>query len=218
MLSSISLKFTERSTPMVVRGGGVTVFVGPNNSGKSLVLRELEMALGSNSTINTKILDSYELQWPSKEAFEQELAKILKHPRARRVTSPDHVAVGQFQPNGSWTGQEISLPTLKSQVEQRRTHWVGSQYYRYFLARLDGRTRFELVNDRPAGDLADLPINVLAHLFQDDELRSGVRAVVHDAIGLYFVIDPLNGGQLRIRLSSSMPTHLRGTCCRYPGH
>ena len=43
MISSIVLKFTENSD-LNLPTSGITVFVGPNNSGKSLVLKELEMA------------------------------------------------------------------------------------------------------------------------------------------------------------------------------
>ena len=45
MFETISLKFTERSAPLIVPAQGVTVFVGPNNAGKSLALREIEEAV-----------------------------------------------------------------------------------------------------------------------------------------------------------------------------
>lgn len=41
MFDSISLKFTELTEALRIPAQGVTVFVGPNNSGKSLVLREI---------------------------------------------------------------------------------------------------------------------------------------------------------------------------------
>ena len=47
MLESITLKFTENND-LTLPASGITVFVGPNNSGKSLLLRELELALSSN--------------------------------------------------------------------------------------------------------------------------------------------------------------------------
>jgi predicted ATP-dependent endonuclease of OLD family len=44
MLESITLTFTD-SPDLQLPAAGITVFVGPNNSGKSLVLREIETAL-----------------------------------------------------------------------------------------------------------------------------------------------------------------------------
>ena len=54
MLETISLKFTERADPLIIPAQGVTVFVGPNNAGKSLVLRELEAALSSNGNTSNQ--------------------------------------------------------------------------------------------------------------------------------------------------------------------
>ena len=70
-----------------------------------------------------------------------------------------------------------------------------------------GRTRFQLTDDRPLGDLLSPEAsNFLSHLFRDDVMRGQVRDVIDDALGLYFVIDPTNGGTLRIRLSPIAPT------------
>jgi hypothetical protein len=53
--------------------------------------------------------------------------------------------------------------------------WVTSQFLRFFLIRLDGRTRFELTNDQPKGDLLGQAQNMLMHLFQDKDARKKVR-------------------------------------------
>lgn len=71
--------------------------------------------------------------------------------------------------------------------------------------RFNGRSRFNLTNDQNAGDLLSAPQNVLAHLFQNDASRMKVRALVQDAFGLNFVVDPTQLGQFRIRLSKAAP-------------
>ena len=115
----------------------------------------------------------------------------------------DNIYVGRFSPAGNLDAQEINRDSLVQQFKQRHKHWFASQFLKFFMIRLDGRTRFDLTNDRQTGDLIGLPQNTLVHLFQDDELRKEVRDIVHDAFGVYFVIDPLSGGNLRIRLSST---------------
>lgn len=66
--------------------------------------------------------------------------------------------------------------------------------------------RVELTNDKNQGDLsAATPANSLANIFSDDSLRGSIRKIIYDAIGAYFVLDPTNGGMLRIRLSALPP-------------
>jgi hypothetical protein len=64
-----------------------------------------------------------------------------------------------------------------------------------------------LINQQPLGDLQSSPSNNLAILFADDEKRIEVRRIIEDAFGLYFVLDPTNAGQLRIRLSKTAPAN-----------
>ena len=205
MLESISLKFTEAKEPVVLPAQGVTVFVGPNNAGKSLILRELEMALANNGPIQTMLLNDFELVWPSEAQIADDVAKLTK--KAPYGTAIDNVYVGRFSPGGGLEANTVNRKTLFDQFKNRQKHWVASQFLKFFQVRLDGKTRFNLTNDQPTGDLIARPQNTLAHLFQDDELRQEVREIVLDAFGVHFVIDPLNGGHLRIRLSSKAPAH-----------
>ena len=78
MLETISLKFTEATNPVIVPAQGVTVFVGPNNAGKSLILRELEAAVSSNGSIETKLLHDFEFVWPSEVQLTADIAKLTK--------------------------------------------------------------------------------------------------------------------------------------------
>jgi ABC-type enterochelin transport system ATPase subunit len=61
MLEYISLKFTELPEPLRVPAQGVTVFVGPNNAGKSLVLQEIEQDFSSHVKTATKLLNDFEI-------------------------------------------------------------------------------------------------------------------------------------------------------------
>lgn len=204
MLDSISLKFTELAEPLRVPAQGVTVFVGPNNSGKSLVLREIEQDISSHANVATKLLDDIEIVWLNEEQLEKDLENLTK--KAPLGTSPDHVYLGRFNPNGNLDAHTVAHQQLRDMM---RTHqnrrWVASQFLRYFLIRLDGRTRFELTNDRPRGDLLGRAQNMLMHLFQDKDARKRVRNIIFDAFGVYFTAEQLSANDLRIRLSPSEP-------------
>lgn len=53
MINELTLKFgpARNGPPLVFSPGAVTIFVGPNNSGKSLVLREIGSASRASAAI-----------------------------------------------------------------------------------------------------------------------------------------------------------------------
>jgi predicted ATPase len=204
MLQSVTLKFTEAPTSVVVPAQGVTVFVGPNNSGKSLVLREIEQALATNGMYQGKIVHDFEIVWPDQQQFESDLHSLIQ--KAPIGTPADQVFIGRFTPAGGLDSAAVSRETLINQYNQHQKYWVASQFLRLYQIRLDGRTRFDLTSDRPSGDLLRRPENFLTHLFQDEEIRKEVRDIIFDAFESYLVIDPMNLGNMRIRLSPTEPT------------
>lgn len=204
MISSIVLKFTENAD-LNLPTSGITVFVGPNNSGKSLVLKELEMAYQTHPfPTGLKILKDYEVAWPSIDELNETFLSLEKF--AEPNMPVDHVAIGRITPGG---GLERSIMNKIGIIEvaryQKDKNWWATQFLRWGVLRLDGRSRFNLTNDQSTGDLLAAPQNVLAHLFQDETARAKVRSWVFDAFQKYFVVDPTSGGTLRIRLSDSMP-------------
>jgi predicted ATPase len=206
MLESISLKFTELAEPLRIPAQGVTIFVGPNNSGKSLVLREIELDVSSHPTIHKKLLDDFEIIWMG----EDELNRIIDHLKKRPLpgTSADFVRIGRFEPNGTLSAQDVSHRDLRHLMMTRQNQnkrWLTSQFLRFLLIRLDGRTRFELTNDQTRGDLLGPAQNMLMHLFQNGNDRKRVRDIILDAFGVYFTVEQLSANNLRIRLSPTEP-------------
>jgi predicted ATPase len=206
MLQSISLKFTETPEALPVPAQGVTIFVGPNNSGKSLILRELEMDISNHQKIDTKLLNDFAIVWLSEEEISADITNLTR--KARPTTLPaDHIYVGRFNLSGSGLdGHPIHPNNIREFMKNRRDmRWLTSQFLRFFLIRLDGRTRFELTNDRPTGDLLGPAQNMLMHLFMDEGARKRARDIIFDAFGIYFTIEQLSGNHLRIRLSPTEP-------------
>ena len=201
MLQSVDLEFSETgkmTLPMI----GVTIFVGPNNSGKSLVLREIEAALGAYPTpSNLHIIKNYTIEWPSEASVKKNIEKIKSFASQDARSSMIHLGI--LNPSKWHLASSIDERQLFDVIEKKnQKNWILIQYINMGVLRLDGRSRFNLTNDQVGGDLLAPPQNILAHLFQDDSARSKVRAFVKDAFGLNFVIDPTNLGHLRIRLSS----------------
>lgn len=203
MLDSISLKFTELSDPLLVPAQGATLFVGPNNSGKSLVLREIEQDIIQHQTPATKILDGLEIVWMSEAGLNAQISEIDRI--APPNISPDNVYVRGFDQAGQlYIGQADRKALTAFMTDRRERRYITSQFLRMFLIRLDGRTRFALTNDRPRGDLLGPAQNILMQLFKDDPSREKVRDIVFEAFGVYFTIEQLSEN-LRIRLSAVKP-------------
>lgn len=204
MLKSIDLDFSETGK-MTLPCKGITIFVGPNNSGKSLVLREIEQAFQVHPfPTGLHILKNYEIEWPSKESI---MATIERMSHFAPENLPvGQVILGRLNPSGGREAQQIGKDDLLSIAEkQADKNWLTNQYLKWGVIRLDGRSRFNLTNDQSGGDLLGPPQNILVHLFQDDAARLKVRGLVNDAFGQNFVIDPTNLGTLRIRLSANAP-------------
>ncbi|WP_146001646.1 hypothetical protein [Sphingobium fuliginis] len=87
-----------------------------------------------------------------------------------------------------------------NQILQLRQYFV-----RFFTTRLDGRTRFELIDPKPTGDLDRPPENLLWHLFKSKKIREAVRKFTEQAFGKFFVVDPTGMTTFRVRLSNRAP-------------
>lgn len=145
MLESISLKFTELTEPLRVPTQGVTIFVGPNNSGEEPGASEIQDEINSHARIETKILNDVEIARMTEDQLVNEIAELDR--KAPSGSSPDNVVVSGFDQKGSVYRHALNRASL---IRLMRDHsdkrWIASQFPRMFLIRLDGRTRFELTN------------------------------------------------------------------------
>lgn len=192
---SITLKFTH-SPSIRLTTRGVTVFVGPNNSGKSLALREIGGWVGSE---NQKILADVEVDWPSPEGLEAYLVK-------RGWDGGSH----QFDlRNPAGSGMSFSPRQLIDQVKKRE-HPVlfASLAFQFGTLRLGGRTRFDLVRTQPAGDWKAAASNLFQHFVKDSGDRGALQRRVLSATGFYVAFDATEANNIHIRLSKSPPTGL----------
>lgn len=204
MLDHIKIAFSETGE-LILPFAGVTILVGPNNSGKSLLLREIEAIFESHPLPNNlKILKDFEIVWPSLADLEALVSRMM-------FLSPPslpkgHVALGRLSAVHGRETVVLEEDMLRRIVDQKDGKgWFSHHVLRWGAVRLDGRSRFGLTGDRRGGDLLQPSENVLAQIFKDDALREKIRALIFDAFGLYFTIDPTDLGNLRIKLSSEPP-------------
>ncbi|WP_445244010.1 ATP-dependent nuclease [Microcoleus sp. OTE_8_concoct_300] len=206
MIKTIKLKFGKapNQPSAEIDTTPVTVFVGPNNSGKSKVLSEIYY-LCTNGQLNSMevILSEIEFDSFTSDMAKKKVEKITLRPRSNEPLMPDYIIVGKGESRNM-----IHEQTLLSALQN--TNSQLNIFCRLYLAFntliLDGRNRINLVNQQPAGDFQQPPHSSFQVLFRDDDKRKKVRRIIHDAFGLHFVVDPTYLGLLRLRLSSRPPS------------
>lgn len=205
MISSFQLKFgrSPGATGEVISATPVTVFVGPNNSGKSRVLREIERYCRTGQKdANDLLLAELTFAGLTSDRAAQSIERIHQPPNPGEAQQVDHIFVGS-----KYGRQQVPVALLQ-QFLQTPTSNVSAfcQWYLMHLTlMLDGSSRIGLVVQQGAGDLQRPPESSFQVLFRDDAKRHEVRRIVFDAFGRHFVLDPTNLGQLRIRLSDRAP-------------
>jgi len=190
----------------------ITVFVGPNNSGKSRILIEIEnYSRSTHGQSNNLVLDRMIFTPLSKEEIEAEISKIEQTPRLDESVPPGYILVGKVNAQNN---QAIRLHVYREglvneALDPNKTKGHYSGFLSIFTLRLDGTNRLNLLQEQTAGDLQNTPQNHLAHLFINNGLRNEVRRIIYEAFGKYYVIDPTNIGTLRVRLSDREPDNER---------
>jgi hypothetical protein len=226
MLRNVTLRFgaAPGEPPLQFEPGPMTVFVGPNNSGKSLALRELEALVEGGDPSLLHIVRAVVPQLPAVEAAERMIRSREVHdgdapPGWVRVqplvTRDDEARKRATDLSDPPSDRLVNLAALREAMAHAGERLDGETFRvicREFLSlvtlRLDGQTRLALTQPRLARDPQANPANHLALLFRDDAARERIREVTADALGLYFAIDPTSVPHFRIRMSERPPLDL----------
>ena len=203
MIKKIELKFGSSQTKpqLETELTPITVFVGPNNSGKSKVLIEIEKFCKDGVLNNTNVILK-DLEFDILPDPEAEINKYTLSPRFNESPQQNYFFFGKE--NYRHQVQKPELVSILNNVNANK-HRYAIYYVSFNTIRIDGGSRINLINEQPAGDLQNHPVNSLQVLFKDNNKRKELRRIIFDAFKKYFVIDPTDLGKLRIRLSDIVP-------------
>lgn len=205
MISKIKLKFgaSSESNNLEINTTPITVFVGPNNSGKSKLLREIfSYCREGYSDTQNLILEDIEFINTDQEFGSKVLSRMSKKPFPQETIPPGNIIVGDFSERTQVNEQ--GFVSIFSNSNERKYEFCR-HFLRYNSLFLDGQSRMQLINSQPAGDLQGPPQNSLIQLFIDDDRRKEVRRILYDAFKRYFVIDPTNLGTLKMKFTDIEP-------------
>ncbi|WP_229668773.1 AAA family ATPase [Edaphobacter acidisoli] len=201
------MKFGKSATsaPEVIRLSPITVFVGPNNSGKSVVLSEIQNYCVGNhqSAPNNKIIQSLGITPFSRGEAEELIEKYKIENEHSRTLPAGFVLFGRRPYQPVQVPREQLIAALTGPISLQRCQW----YLQHATLILSGANRINLVNQQAMGDLrSGHPTSSFQVLFRDTAKRSEVRRVLYEAFAQHLVIDPSNGGHLRLVFSEREPT------------
>ena len=97
MIKKLHLKFGRAPglPPVTIDTTPVTVFVGPNNSGKSKVLAELaRYCVEGNINVTDVIVEKIDFESFSIESAENHITRVTLPPLPNETLKPDHLFVG----------------------------------------------------------------------------------------------------------------------------
>jgi ABC-type polar amino acid transport system ATPase subunit len=205
MIQSVTLRFgrSPGAPSTKIDTTPVTVFVGPNNSGKSLILREIEHYCRSGQKDATaQILADITFAGLDAARASDAINRLRQPPHPGESQQLEHIFVGS-----RYGRDQVPLGNLTQFIQSPQSNIQA--YCQWFLRHntlmLDGASRISLVNEQEAGDLQRAAQNSFQVLFRDDPKRHEVRRIVSEAFGRQFVLDPTNLGRLRVRLSERAP-------------
>ncbi len=185
----------------------MTIFVGPNNSGKSLALREIEQICFTYQKNNTFIVKNIDFTLPTIEEIISDIETKSTSPNPHEKLHDGHVLVQRLTtPPGFQPREMIHLKSIRDWHNQKNIQALTRHYISLLTIRLDGSTRTNLLQPQALGDLLQAPTNILASLWTNPAFRKTLRRITYEAFGEYFTIDALQQHQLRARLSKTEPT------------
>ena len=205
MIKTLSLKFGRAPglSPETIPPEPVTVFVGPNNSGKSKILDEIHRyCTHGGGDVSDVIVEQIGFESFSQESAEERINHMTLPPDADERLELGQLIVGKRGIRRHVLREDFIASFLDPDAHART---FCRDYLIYHILMLDGISRITLINDQEGGDLQQAPQTSFQVLLQDKEKRAEVRRIVHEAVGKYLVVDPTHLGKLRLRLSSTEP-------------
>ncbi|WP_225412303.1 AAA family ATPase [Stigmatella hybrida] len=228
MIESLDLHIGDSpdSAPLQIKPGPITVFIGPNNSGKSLLLRELGATITgqSASLLRTTIALHYTPLSQYQSGRPQQPLKILREIHFTKPTSiqklkAELITLGGYEfENRFLTPPQHTLINTDHDLSEGR--WLDKSFFEFeqnqsdaqsiLLATafimLDGETRLSLVKSKKTAPLSGSPKSILQALFTDEESRRRLGKLTFEAFNFYAVIDPTEMRRFHIRMSTKLPS------------
>lgn len=209
MIKNIKFKFgsSEETNSLHMDVSPITIFVGPNNSGKSKVIQEINQYCVSghgnqNSIVEDLVFSGFDFL-DAQEIFTHK----FKAQKSDLHDEPIYNISQKGQFDSILVNRHAVIDALMvPNADMARRQMFAELYLRHRTIMLNGIDRLSAAADQNGGDLLKPPTKSFQVLFTDDNLRENFRNIVKRSLDLFPVIDPTSLGNLRIRLADSAPS------------
>lgn len=200
MLSHISLNFGSAggSSPLQIEPGPMTIFVGPNNSGKSLILREIYNFTQGQAGAERKIIRSIRNKVLTRDIYRRLLLSL----HVDDPTFSEKEVVNARFPNGLVTRIHLGTADQMSRGEDSNAFTLLTRGLSIFM---DGQARLTLSDAVVTSSEGGWHNSALGRLFHDKASRERLNQITQKALKLYFTIDPTELSLVRVKLSGRPP-------------
>lgn len=204
MLSKIRLKAGPSlgTRLLEIDATPVTIFVGPNNSGKSLALQEIEVATQVGVLqLQFKVISEIQFAVPTSETAAEHLERI-------RVPGAPDAPRGQMNIKWGQRTQTVHEDELRRALANPPAHaeYFAQHFAQFHRIRLDGLNRLSLTNSAPMGNFSVPPATPLQAIWRDNEKRREWRRIIQRAFGFFPALDATQIPQLHIKASAIEPS------------
>lgn len=191
-------------TPLAFDPPPVTVFVGPNNSGKSLVLRELARHMTEDQPPqDCKIIESVSFRGFTDQEIDAETERLQQTPIPGETVGEGLTIFG----HGTFRThlkRETFAQALRDPNTQR--NYFVTNYFRSQTMGLDGQSRLILVNNASSRNLQQPPGSPLDILLRDNAKRASFRQLTYEAFGRYLTLDLTEPSTVKLKFADRVPT------------
>ena len=187
----------------------ISLFVGPNNSGKSQTLKDIRCLLDRrNSPFKTPVILKDDLSCFDIPSSIQEIFNDVSHKDS--LNNVDHYTIEGI--NSSLTAKnnfEVYKPQLDSydiNVDNRR-HLFFQWFSNWYIALMDAETRLRLSSETPSFTPSETsPENLLQSLFLQTDIEKILRKAFIDAFSQDIKLDISQLTKLCIRVGNNVNT------------
>ena len=194
--------FTTKSGQTVILGK-MTVFVGPNNSGKSQTLRDIRERMVDGQKSKPVIIDNFDFEIPTsvEECLEDIDVRDSNYNIAHKTIS------GLQYDLLSKDSRELYMPTLESELKKDTAlNFILNNISRYYVTNLNSSTRLKLILTTASfNPTSDNPSNLLQALFLDKKNERILIDAFNAAFNMDIKLDYSELISLCLRVAKELP-------------
>lgn len=188
---------SKNNPALSVQPKNVTILVGPNNSGKSQTLREIN---SRTDPPELKVLSEIHMYVPSEDSDINELFLQFKSMAAPETNLKDerlrilypHLDSQAEYPIDLKESRDViknhKFPNNFKDINNATVRNVFTSLMRLYTIMLNGRGRFNLVQDLPKPDLKQNPTHFLSSLYLNGDMER-LSKIIFDEFGFHLYID-----------------------------